>query len=920
MFKFGKSSESNIKSPETIITIADREKALRAIMYSSAGSFSMEDVIRSIIEETGRLFKADRCFFVEWDSKNSMNLPIKDYAEYLSSSGIKSHLSRQAKAMETKAFMNFTDKKKIRFVENTEKIQLPETTRRMLIDDLSVKSYLSMPIFFGDIMYGAIVLHYVNDFMQIREEYIEVAQAIAIQSAIVIHQAKTYNELKQTLSEQNAILKNMPFMAWTKDIEGKYMSVNNEFCKNYKLDIEDILGKTDYMISPIELAEKYRKDDLEVIQTGKQKITEEEILNGNTLGWAETYKSPFYDADENISGTVGMARDITERKQAELELINQHEKIINAAERERVIANIMSNIVNNFEFSQLTQIISDVIKITKADRCYFAHAPNLGDKEIAPLDYEEEYLSSTDIKSIKGYNFSRGAIEQYVEAFLQTKDIAIFDYDSIKQEQNINEEELIKYAELFNIKSGISIPFFYMGKLKAVIVIEYMKEKITLSEEDLNFLKILANQAGLAFNQVLLYQDTKNAAQREKLIREIISEVSSTLDSNEIRKTLVNKLGCALNSDLDIIYVWNPKNKKFLPVDKYSVHLASKEIESPIDKNIMEDYGWNKHVLKNKKAEIIYSDIKKLKEDYELKGTKAEEFIDKYKIKSLVAIPIVYAKTFLGILVLNFIKEERKFHEDDINLVRIVASQAAIALYQSNLYLKSQEASRAKSEFIANMSHEIKTPLNIIIGFSEILSQSKLSPSKQANYLNNINMSGKHLLNLTNDIINISKIESGSFELNYENCNSEAIINEAVESIKLIAEGKQIFIEVVAVQANVVADKKMLTQILYNLLTNAIKFTPDMGIIKINSEIKNNSLKVTIEDTGIGIDENDQNIIFEKFKQVDSSLEKVQQGAGLGLAITKELVELHNGSIHVESTKGLGSRFWFVLPNASKVE
>jgi len=1075
---------------------AEREKILRRIMSTTVNSFEMSELIRSIIEETGKHFKADRCFFVEYDSENDTNFPLKGYAEYLSSNLIKSHLSRPTTKEETEAFLNLSKKREVEIVENIENIKLPEASKLMLIEDMSVKSYLVIPVFYSEIMYGSLVLHYVNNFKQFNDDDIEVAQAIANQSAIVIHQAKLYNELKNTTAKQNALLNNMPFMAWTKDVDGKYITVNDQFCENYTFSNEEIIGKTDYMISSFEIADKYRKDDIEVMQTLKQKIIEEHINTQKGLGWAETYKSPFLDVHGNVMGTVGFARDITEKKEAELEILRSQAKILKsverekltrsiietirstlemdelfdlicrelikiynvqrsfivesknyegynefktkkelktspeirgledkdfdvrtleywsqallkegrkividnieesdtpdyfketyrkvgiksimgiavkkdddswgwvgvseydycrhwseedvtlletissqihiaikqaklykltqlAAERERLVGNIIAEAASTFDISRIKQIVHEVGALTKADRCFFVQAETFDETKGAPIDNDCEYLSAPDVKSIKGYEFLPQNVEGFIEVLIKAHDLVIYDYETLKLEKDKKFEGINTYGRLFGIKSGIGIPLFYKGKLKGLLAIEYVKKRVIPNEEELNFLRILGNQVGIAFNQILLYQDAKNAAQREKILREIVSEISSTLDSNEIRRILVNKLGSALHSDMDIIYVRDTKTEKFLPVDEYSVHLSSGEIPSPIGINVIEEYEWESHIRNNKKPDIIYSSIAALKKDYNLYGTKAENFLNQYQVKSMAAVPIIYANTFLGFLVLNFIKCPRNFTEEDINLIKIVANHAAIALYQANLYVQAQEASQAKSEFIANMSHEIKTPLNIIIGFSEILSKSNVDPLKQLNYLNNINLSGKHLLNLTNDIINISKIESGNFELNYEDCDSESVIKEAVESIKLIAGSKNINIEMTTTKAMINADKKMLTQILYNLLTNAIKFTPEMGNIKIISELDNDNLIVTIEDTGIGIESNDQSMIFEKFKQVDASFEKVHQGAGLGLAITKELVELHKGAIYVKSTKGMGSRFWFILPNAKKMD
>lgn len=228
-------------------------------------------------------------------------------------------------------------------------------------------------------------------------------------------------------------------------------------------------------------------------------------------------------------------------------------------------------------------------------------------------------------------------------------------------------------------------------------------------------------------------------------------------------------------------------------------------------------------------------------------------------------------------------------------------------------------ANSTKSDYLANMSHEVRTPLNAIIGFSDILLTGMYGQlnDKGHQYLKNISISGKHLLNLVNDLLDISKIEAGKIELMYEDLNSHLLIQEIVSGLKPLAVQKNVSINFELENIGIKADSKRLKQILYNLLSNAIKFTPEGGRILVKSDINDSNLVVLVEDTGIGIAKEDHDKIFQQFKQIDSSYSRTQEGTGLGLALTKKLVELHNGSIHFESEKDRGSRFWFILPKAT---
>jgi signal transduction histidine kinase/CheY-like chemotaxis protein len=236
-----------------------------------------------------------------------------------------------------------------------------------------------------------------------------------------------------------------------------------------------------------------------------------------------------------------------------------------------------------------------------------------------------------------------------------------------------------------------------------------------------------------------------------------------------------------------------------------------------------------------------------------------------------------------------------------------------------------QKASESKSAFLANMSHELRTPLNAIIGFSEVLKDLAFGElnQKQLKYVGNIYSSGKHLLSLINDILDLSKIESGKLELQIDGFSIPETIEGIIATVKGLASKKGITLDL---QTNrdlpyMTADHKKFKQILYNLLSNAIKFTPDGGKVSLtanasttDSRIPENFIHFTVEDSGIGIAPENQDQVFAAFEQIDDSYSRQQEGTGLGLALTKKLVEMHGGEIWFESEVGKGTAFHFSLP------
>ncbi len=267
-----------------------------------------------------------------------------------------------------------------------------------------------------------------------------------------------------------------------------------------------------------------------------------------------------------------------------------------------------------------------------------------------------------------------------------------------------------------------------------------------------------------------------------------------------------------------------------------------------------------------------------------------------------------------------------------IDLFREVVNDISNALYNLELEairqqtkqtlieakLAAEGANRTKSEFLANMSHELRTPLNSIIGFSQLLARDNTGnlTDKQLRYSSNIFTSGTFLLGLINNILDISKIEAGNMDFYPELTDVHQLIDATIIMVEPLAKKKDIDLSLNTGTEDLQAlvDITKFKEILYNLLSNAIKYTPEKGEIKLTCEVKEEDLYISISDTGIGIPEDRQRSIFDPFIQVESFLNRSFEGTGLGLALVKRYVQMHGGSIHVDSEEGRGSTFTFRLP------
>jgi signal transduction histidine kinase len=234
------------------------------------------------------------------------------------------------------------------------------------------------------------------------------------------------------------------------------------------------------------------------------------------------------------------------------------------------------------------------------------------------------------------------------------------------------------------------------------------------------------------------------------------------------------------------------------------------------------------------------------------------------------------------------------------------------------LYEQLEAANRHKSEFLANMSHELRTPLNAVIGFSDVLLEHTFGDlnDKQEQYIGIIQSSGRHLLSLINDILDLSKIEAGRMELELSQFDVEMAVDNTVTLVRDRAARHDLTlaVEVEPELPPMVGDERKIKQILLNLLSNAVKFTPDGGRIDVRARRVDGAVEIAVSDTGIGIAPEDQGAIFEEFRQVGTDVVRKREGTGLGLALTRRFIELHGGTIGVESEPGKGSTFTFTLP------
>ena len=279
----------------------------------------------------------------------------------------------------------------------------------------------------------------------------------------------------------------------------------------------------------------------------------------------------------------------------------------------------------------------------------------------------------------------------------------------------------------------------------------------------------------------------------------------------------------------------------------------------------------------------------------------------------------------IGVLACQPARRPGAFAPEIVAAAQTFATQSALAIQNARLFREIEDksrlleaASRHKSEFLANMSHELRTPLNAILGFSEVLAERMFGEvnEKQAEYLQDILSSGRHLLSLINDILDLSKVEAGRLELELGRFHLPTALDNALTLVRERATRHGITLTQTVDErvGDIVADERKVKQILLNLLSNAVKFTPEGGRVGLTATAAEDVITIAVSDTGIGIAPEDQAAIFEEFRQVGREDARKQEGTGLGLTLAKKFVELHGGRIWVQSQVGQGSTFSFTLP------
>lgn len=711
-------------------------------------------------------------------------------------------------------------------------------------------------------------------------------------------------------------------------------------------------------------------DIIRIILTGYTDV--EDLVEAINSGKVFKYVTKPWD-DEELKAVVRQAVDthnVLRARTQELRRSLRQESLLNAVTNtirsalsyRQILQTIVETVGHMFEVSccilrpfQDEQIEDECFIYLKSQG--MEPSPNATSEKLAPFDLGAVRLPTARILAQTVWETHGVQVIQDIE----TDDRLQPDTPEGKQRRQAYQEA--------NIRSSLIVPLICQQELMAVLALHQCEEVRFWQDDEVQLVLMVADQAALALSQARAYERVRSLAKREALINTITSAIRSSLDPQDIFAAITQQLGQALHVDGCALSLWTEEDEfvqcvglhdstwrdslsdsagSALPtamadnglVNEYSTDFNDR-LYSPLPppnsrqptlpvvsssiSEMVEESGLSPRQLPQSTVPIEGNPVLKqlltthqpvvLNDLNEHPEMRISELPLRYPARALLVVPLVADGKIIGSISLRQNHRSRQWQQSEIELAQAVAAQAAIAVQQSRLFQKTRQQAeqllqldRQKTEFFQNISHEFRTPLTLTIGPLEtaVAQKQGLSYEQAAIVLRN----SRRLLRLVNQLLDLQRLDAGRMQPSFRPCELVEFVNQTVESFRPYCDKKGItLITELNACPQIYLDLEKFDKVLYNLLSNAMKFTSEGGSITVSLRLAGDHCLLKVVDTGIGIRPDQMPHLFERFRQAEGSANRSYEGSGLGLALVKELVELHGGQISVDSTYGRGTAF-----------
>jgi GAF domain-containing protein/CheY-like chemotaxis protein/class 3 adenylate cyclase len=692
-------------------------------------------------------------------------------------------------------------------------------------------------------------------------------------------------------------------------------------------------------------------DIIRIILTGYTDV--EDLVEAINSGKVFKYVTKPWD-DEELKAVVRQAVDthnVLKARTYELRRTLRQESLLNA---------ITNTIRSALSYRQILQTIVETIgHMFEVDRCilrpfqgdrmeeewfvYTADSKGVAVSAGVKSDQFFDQFTPEDIDSDSSRNFSLWA-----HTVWETREVHVI--HDVYANEDINGKHpggsnswRQAYQEA-GVCSSLVVPLICQQELIAVLALHQCKQPRAWQDDEVHLVIMVADQAALALSQARAYEQVRSLAKREALVNTITAAIRSSLDPQDIFAAITQQLGHALRTDGCALSLWTEEDEF---VQCVGLHDATQESEASFSNP--DWHHWSPSLKGEAKDEVkgegssaegnsahryqlpqsrvpiegnpVLQRLVTTQEPVVVSDLSQHPELNildlplRLPARALLVVPLLSDGKIIGSISLRQSQQPRHWQTDEIELTQAVAAQAAIAVQQSRLYQKTRqqaeqllELDRQKTEFFQNVSHEFRTPLTLTIGplESAVAQQQGLSYEQSAIALRN----SRRLLRLVNQLLDLQRLDAGRMQPSFRPCDFVEFVSQVVDSFRHYCEKKHLtLVTEFSDCPPVYLDLEKFDKVLYNLLSNAMKFTLAGGTITVIVRPAGDHCLLQVKDTGIGIRPDQMPHLFERFRQADGSTNRSYEGSGLGLALVKELVELHNGKVAVESAYGQGTLF-----------